>query len=90
MSERELVIFKSKKKHMDFDIKINLNDKRLYPADLVKYAGVRIDNKLNWKAHIDDIAIKIIKSNAILNKTRDFVNIGILKSITLLCLGTQR
>ena len=75
---------------MDFDIKINLNDKRLCPADLVKYAGVRIDNKLNWKAHIDDIAIKLIKSNAILNKTRDFVNIGILKSITLLCLGTQR
>ena len=47
----------------------------------MKYLGVRIDNKLKWKAHVDDKAIKIIRANAMLCKTRDFVSKGILKSI---------
>ena len=28
-----------------------LNGKRLYPIDSVKYLGVKIDSKLNWKSH---------------------------------------
>ena len=47
----------------------------------MKYLGVRIDNKLNWKAHVDDKAIKLIRANAMLCKTRDFVTKVILKSI---------
>ena len=81
MSKTELVIFKPKKKHMDSDLKIKLNVKRLYPTDSVKYLGVRIDNKLNWKAHIDDIAIKLLRANAMLYKTRDSVNKAMLKLI---------
>ena len=47
----------------------------------MKYLGIRIDNKLNWKAHINDIALKLIRANAMLYKVRDFVDAGILKSI---------
>ena len=86
VSKTVMVIFKPKKKHIDFDIKFKLNGKRLYPTDSVKYLGVRIDNKLNWKVHIDDIAIKLIRANAMLYKARDFVNKGILNQFTLLCL----
>ena len=81
VSKTELVYFKPKKKHMDFDLKIKLTGKRLYPTDSLKYLGVRIDNKLNWKAHIDGIAIKLFRANAMLYKTKDFVHKGILKSI---------
>ena len=42
---------------MDFNLKINLSGKRLYETNSVKYRGVRIDNKLNWKAQIEDIAL---------------------------------
>ena len=59
VSDIELVIFKPKKKHIDLDLKIKLNGNRLYLTDSLKYLGVRIDNKLNWKAHIDGIAIKL-------------------------------
>ena len=76
-----MVIFKPKKNHMDFDLKTKLNGKRLYPTDSVIYLGVRIDDKLNWKAHIDDSAMKLIGANTILDKTRDFVNKDILKPI---------
>ena len=47
----------------------------------MKYLGIRIDSKFNWKAHIDDIALKLIRANAMLHKFRDFVDVGILKAI---------
>ena len=47
----------------------------------VKYLSIRIGNKLNWKAQIDDIALNLIRANAMFYKVRDFVNAGILKTI---------
>ena len=44
----------------------------------MKYLSIRID-KLNWKAHINDITLKLIRTNAMLYKVRDFVDAGILK-----------
>ena len=73
----ELIIFRPKRKPLDFDMKIKLNGKRLYPTDSVKYLGVKIDNKLNWKSHV----AKLNQANAMLYKVRDFINANILKSI---------
>ena len=50
VSKTELIIFKPKRKPLDFNMKIKLNGKRLYPTDSVKYLGVKIDSKLNWKS----------------------------------------
>ena len=47
----------------------------------MKYLGIRFDNKLDWKAHINDIALKLIRFSAMLYKVRDFVDPGISKSI---------
>ena len=47
----------------------------------MKYLGIRIDSKLNWKVHINNIALKLIRGNAMRYKVRDFVGAGILKSI---------
>ena len=59
---------------MDFNLKRNLNGKWLNETNLVIYLGIRIDSKLNWKSHIDDITLKLINANAMLYKVRDFVN----------------
>ena len=66
---------------MDFNLKRKLNGKRLIETNLVKYLGIRIDSKLNWKAQIDDISLKLIRANAMLYKVKDFFNAGILKAI---------
>ena len=58
-----------------------LNRKRLYPTDSVKYLGVEIDSKLNWKSHVNATATKLKEANAMLHKVRDFVNANIFKSI---------
>ena len=38
-------------------------EKRLYPANSVKYLGINIDENLNWKQQIYDTAIKSNKAN---------------------------
>ena len=47
----------------------------------MRYLGVKTDSKLNWKIHVNAIAIKLNRANAMLYKVSDFVNSNILKSI---------
>ena len=46
----------------------------------MKYLGIRID-KLHWKAHIDNTALKLIRTNTMLYKVRGFVNAGIFHAL---------
>ena len=43
VKKTELIIFKYKRKQFDGEIKLKLSCKELYPADSVKYLGVKID-----------------------------------------------
>lgn len=36
-------------------MKLKLNEERLYPTDLVKYIGAKIDSKSNWKNMVDQM-----------------------------------
>ena len=49
---------------LDIDIKIKLN--RLYLSQSVKYPGIKIDENLNWKDHINDIAVKLNRVNPVI------------------------
>ena len=65
-------------KKLDFDLKLKLNGKRIYPAESVKYLCIKIDENITW---ISDTAIKLNRDNAMLFKVTEFVNIKIPKSI---------
>ena len=84
-----MVLFRPKRKSMDFNLGIKLNEKQLYENNSVKYLTIRADNERNWKAHVNDIALKLIRANAMLYKVRDFVNTGILKSIMHVLYGDR-
>ena len=81
VDKTELVIFKYQKRKLDTEIKIKLNRKQLYLSQSLRYLGIKIDQNLNWKDHINDIAVKSNRANALLFKIRNFVNITILKTI---------
>ena len=66
VSKTELILFKPKRKPLDINMNIKLNGKRLYPTDSVKYLGVKIDRKLNWKSHVSATATKLNRANAML------------------------
>ena len=48
VSKTELTLFKPKMKNLDFNLKLKLNGKRLYPTKSVKYLGIKIDENLTW------------------------------------------
>ena len=81
VSKTELTLFKPKMKNLDFNLKLKLNGKRLYPTKSVKYLGIKTDENLTWINHINDAAIKVNQANAMLFKVREFLNIKILKLI---------
>ena len=76
-----MVIFKSKQKKFEDDLKIKLGGKRLYPTESVKYLGLKIDTNLNWEYHVNDLSIKLNRANALLFKMRKYVSLEILRSI---------
>ena len=47
----------------------------------MKYFGAKVDEHLTWKPHIDGISAKLNKANAMLSKTRYFVDRKTLKAI---------
>ena len=56
VKKTEFVILKHQRKKSDSPIKIKLGHKRLYPSKSVKYLSITIDENLNWKQHIHDVA----------------------------------
>ena len=81
VSKTELIMFKPRMKKVDFDLKFKLNGKKFYPTKSVKYLGIKIDESLSWNEHINDIAIKLNRANAMLYKVRELVNTWVLKLI---------
>ena len=76
-----MVIFNSKQKNYEGDLKIKLCGKRLYTTENVKYLGVKIDTNLSWQYHVNDLSIKLNRVNALLFKMRKYVSLKILRSI---------
>ena len=81
VKKTEQVVFQSKRKQFDGEIKSKLSRKRLSPSDSVKYLGVKIDGNLSWKSHIDYLSVKLSRANALLFKISNFVNSSILRTI---------
>ena len=54
VSKTELILFKPKMKKLDFDLKLRLNGKRIYPTKSVKYLGIKIDENNDTKANFQD------------------------------------
>ena len=76
-----MVIFKSKQKKLEGDLKIKFFGKRLYPTESDKCLGVKIDTNLTWQHHVNDLSIKLNRANALLFKIRKYVSPKILRSI---------
>ena len=76
-----MMIFKSKQKKLEGDLKIKLCDKRLYATESVKCLGVKIDANLTWEHHVNDFSVKRNIVNALPFKMRKYVSLKILRSI---------
>jgi hypothetical protein len=80
-SKTELIIFKHPIKQLNYDLKVKIDGRRLYPSDFVKYLGVLIDPHLSWIYHTDFIAPKLTRALGMLTKIRHFVDTNTLRSV---------
>ena len=75
------MIFKSKQNKFEGYLNIKQCGKRLYPTKSVKHLGLKIDTNLNWKYHINELSIKLNRTNALVFKMGKYVCLKILRSI---------
>ena len=76
-----MLIFKSKQKKLEGDLKIKVCGKRLYPTESAKYLGVKIDTNLTWQHHVNDLSIKLNRGKALLFKIGKYVTLKTLRFI---------
>ena len=69
-SKTELMIFRHPRKQINYELKLKINGRKLYPSDYVKYLGILIDPHLNWNYHTDFIAPKLSQALGMLMKIR--------------------
>ena len=74
----ELLLFKPKRKSINYDVKIKIQGKKLLPSESVKYLGIYIDSKLSWRTQINQVCIKLRRANGALSKIRHYVPFDIL------------
>ena len=64
----------TRKKSRPTDVKIEIDNEIISETKSSKFLGVHIDNKLNWKMHIDYVSGKIARGIGILIKARKFLS----------------
>ena len=69
--------------HVDYGayIELKLDNKTIKKVDEVRFLGVLLDSRLQWKAHINDLKVKMSKITGVIYKVRDSLNISSLKQI---------
>ena len=60
--------------------------KLLNRTNYVRYLGIKIDENLNWKIHIRDLASKLNWANSVLSKLRYFVSGEVYVTLFQSCL----
>ena len=81
VDKTEILVFHHVNKDINYDIRIKLDGKRLYPSNYVKYLGLLIDPHLTWSFHTKSLASKLTRAIGMLAKVRHFVNKSTLHNI---------
>ena len=63
VAKTEVILFKSKHKPRDINLRLKLCRKRLYKTKYLRYLGIKINENLKSKIHIYDLASKINRAN---------------------------
>ena len=69
------------RRRQNIRLQLKLNGALLEQKDSIKYLGVVIDQKLNWKSHITNCTAKLGKCLWAINKLRQYTTIPILKLV---------
>ena len=75
------VIFKSTQNRQNLDFSFFVDNNKIDPVEAVLFLGVILDQTLNWKSHIHNVARKISKSLGIIYKASFCLNEASLRTL---------
>ena len=77
----ELILFKNKHTRFTKHLNFRISGQKIEPTNTIKYLGIKLDDKLNFKAHHCELSLKLSRANGMLAKIRHFVNYETLINI---------
>ena len=80
-SKSKFMIFKPRQKNLDFDVRFEINNCPIERVEETIFLGVVPDEHLNWKAHISNVARKIVKSIGIIFKSRFCLSLSSIRTL---------
>ena len=80
VKKTHFLIFSNKREKFD-TVEITIDDKVINQEHSTKFLGVFIDDKLNWKRHIEHISKKLSRGIGVLCKARKMLNLCSLKTL---------
>ena len=85
----EFIIFRPPRHNQGVRITLKLNQTKLFESSKIKYLGLILDNKLNWKAHITELSKKLSRAVGLLYKIRHFCPPTVLRSLYYSLFGSH-
>jgi len=67
--------------HKNVNISVSINHHPISKHSSLKYLGVILDGKLNWKLPMEKLITQLSKSCGMLFKLKHYTNISVLKSV---------
>ena len=77
----EFIVFRPPRCNIGVRITLTLNHTKLFESSKVKYLGIILDNKLNWKPHITELCKKLSRAVGLLYKIGHFCPPPVLRSL---------
>ena len=81
VDKTELLLFRCPNKPINYDMRIKIDGRRLYPSAYVKYLGILIDSHLDWSYHTKSLASRLSRASGMLAKARHYVDKKILRNL---------
>ena len=80
-TKTEVIIFRSKRKKLDKNLNLFLDNHKLETSKKVKYLGVILDEHLEWSSHFEYLSSKLRKANGMLLNIRQYLSLKLLISV---------
>ena len=77
----EFIVFRPPSHKASERITLNLHHSKLFESSKIKYLGLILDNRLNWRAHITELSKKLSRAIGLIYKIRNFCSFSVLRSL---------
>ena len=77
----EFIVFRPPRYRSSERVTLKLHHSKLFESSKIKYLGIILDNKLDWKGHITELSKKLSRAVGLLYKIRNLCPQSVLRSL---------